>query len=44
MQVARDAASPHALMVLAIDRPVSREDVEAMRAIPGMHRVDAVVF
>ena len=44
MQVARDPSSNEALMVLAIDRAPSRTHLEAMRAIGGMLRVDAVVF
>jgi D-3-phosphoglycerate dehydrogenase len=44
MQVARDPRSPMALMVLAVDRAVAREHVDAIRAIPGMHRVDAAVL
>jgi D-3-phosphoglycerate dehydrogenase len=44
MQVARDAESGRALMVLAIDRAPSRADLDAMRAITGMHRVDAAVL
>jgi D-3-phosphoglycerate dehydrogenase len=44
MQVARDPRSDLALMVLAVDRAVARADVDAIRAIPGMHRVDAAVL
>jgi D-3-phosphoglycerate dehydrogenase len=44
MQVARDPQSEAALMVLAIDRPLTRKHLEALRRIPGMHRVDAPVF
>jgi D-3-phosphoglycerate dehydrogenase len=44
MQVARGAEGGAALMVLAIDRPVTREHLDALRSIPGMHRVDAPVF
>jgi len=44
MQVARDPASGQALMVLAIDRAPSRADLDVMRAIAGMHRVDAAVL
>ncbi len=44
MQVARDPRSPLALMVLAVDRAIAREDVDAIRAIAGMHRVDAAVL
>ena len=44
MQVARDADSNEALMVLAIDRSPSRDHLDAMRAITGMHRVDSAVF
>ncbi|HZT11281.1 MAG TPA: ACT domain-containing protein, partial [Candidatus Baltobacteraceae bacterium] len=44
MQVARAPGSPLALMVMAIDRPPQREQLEAMRSMAGMHRVDAAVF
>jgi D-3-phosphoglycerate dehydrogenase len=44
MQVARAAHAAEALMVLAVDRPLSRDEVHALRAIPGMRRVDAPVF
>ena len=44
MQVARNRVAEEALMVLAIDRPVSRVHLEAMRAVPGMRRVDAPVL
>jgi D-3-phosphoglycerate dehydrogenase / 2-oxoglutarate reductase len=44
MQVARDAHSQSALMVLVVDRAPAREHLEAMRAIAGMRRVDTVVF
>jgi D-3-phosphoglycerate dehydrogenase len=44
MQVARDPDGGDALMVLAVDRPVSAQALEAVRAIPGMHRVDAAVL
>jgi D-3-phosphoglycerate dehydrogenase len=44
MQVAREAQGGTALMVLAIDRPVTRDHLDALRSIPGMHRVDAPIF
>ena len=44
MQVSRDPHGGPALMVLAIDRPIGREHLEELRAIPGMQRVDAPVF
>jgi D-3-phosphoglycerate dehydrogenase len=44
MQVARDAAAREALMVLAIDRVPERAQLEAMRAVPGMRRVDAAAL
>jgi D-3-phosphoglycerate dehydrogenase len=44
MQVARDAEGAAALMVLAVDRAVARPDLDAIRAIPGMRRVDAAVL
>jgi D-3-phosphoglycerate dehydrogenase / 2-oxoglutarate reductase len=44
MQVARDADGGEALMVLAIDRPPARADLDAMRAISGMRRVDAAIL
>lgn len=44
MQVSRNPQGGAALMVLAIDRPVSREHLEQLRAVSGMQRVDAPVF
>lgn len=44
MQVARDPQGGSALMVLAVDRPIKREDLTQLRAIAGMQRVDAPVF
>ena len=44
MHVARTAGSPLALMVMAVDRPPQREQLEEVRAMAGMHRVDAAVF
>ncbi|MFN2450359.1 MAG: ACT domain-containing protein [Candidatus Baltobacteraceae bacterium] len=44
MQVARDAQHAAALMVLAVDRAPGGEHVAAMRAIPGMRRVDVAVL
>jgi D-3-phosphoglycerate dehydrogenase len=44
MQVARHPHNGPALMVLAVDRAIDREPLEQLRAIPGMHRVDAPVF
>lgn len=44
MQVARDPEGGPALMVLAIDRPISRDHVEELRKTPGMMRVDAPVL
>jgi len=44
MQVARDPEGGPALMVLAVDRAVNRDDLEQLRAIAGMRRVDAPVF
>ena len=44
MQVAREPHGPAALMVLAVDRPIRPADLEKMRRIVGMRRVDAVVF
>jgi len=44
MQVARDPQAEPALMVLAVDRAIGREDLERLRAIPGMQRVEAPVF
>ncbi len=44
MQVARDARAGRALMVLAIDEPASRGQLDAIRAIAGMQRVDAAVL
>jgi D-3-phosphoglycerate dehydrogenase len=44
MQVARERGAAPALMVLVVDRAIAREDLERVRAIPGMHRVDAAVL
>jgi D-3-phosphoglycerate dehydrogenase len=44
MQVARNAAAGEAMMVLVIDRLPQRADLEALRTIPGMQRVDAAVL
>lgn len=44
MQVAREPQGGPALMVLAVDRAIAREDLEHLRGIPGMQRVDAPVF
>lgn len=44
MQVARDPQGGSALMVLAVDRPVTHQHLERLRGIAGMQRVDAPVF
>jgi D-3-phosphoglycerate dehydrogenase len=44
MQVARDVENGPALMVLAIDRPITRDGLELLRGVAGMQRVDAPVF
>ncbi len=44
MQVARNAASSEALMVLAVDRPITPEELQRVREIGGMRRVDAAAF
>ncbi len=44
MHVARDSQSREALMVLAIDRAVSRAHLDEIRAVPGMRRVDAATL
>lgn len=44
MQVSRDPHGAGALMVLAVDRAIDRDDLERLRALPGMRRVDAPWF
>jgi len=43
MQVARKEEESAALMVLAVDRAVDRENLARIRELPGMRRVDAAV-
>lgn len=44
MQVARRPAGGDALMVLAVDRPLERDRLAELRALPGMHRVDVAAL
>ncbi|HEV3152947.1 MAG TPA: phosphoglycerate dehydrogenase [Candidatus Baltobacteraceae bacterium] len=44
MQVARQSGSDRALMVLVVDRPPEPQQLEALRGVAGMRRVDAAAF